>query len=229
MKACDEKLRSSLMEAMRLDNARLEEEMKHCEPHVFSEAFERNMEKMIRVQKWKGMLRTCVRYVAAAVVVLLLSGSIMIIGSEELRASELSIDILEWLDKFFTVEDGDHRRKEDGVLFDENQIGYVPEGFEKVGELVSFTSAQFDYVNKSGNYITINACRNKMLNQIDGEDVREEVHVNEMGYEYTQIWKTGTYENLIMWKDKNEIYYYIVGTIKMEELVIIMNNISYER
>lgn len=227
MRACDEKLRSSLMEAMKLDNARLEEEMKHCEPHVFSEKFERCMEKLMTVQRRKGKVISCVRYIAAAVVVLLLTGGILFVGSEDLRASELSIDILEWLDEFFTVKNGVDDRSDTAVLFDESQIGYLPEGFEKVGELVKFAGNQYEYKNSNGDYILIDVCRNKATLQIDSEQIKEEIHLNEAGYEYTQTIKTDSNENLIMWKDVNEIYYYITATVEINELIKIMNSISY--
>ena len=48
MEKSDEKLRQSLLEAMAMDDASLEEEMKNVEPHVFSEEFERNMAKLIK-------------------------------------------------------------------------------------------------------------------------------------------------------------------------------------
>lgn len=46
MKKSDEKLRQSLLEAMAMDDAKLEEEMENVEQHIFSEKFERNMEKL---------------------------------------------------------------------------------------------------------------------------------------------------------------------------------------
>ena len=227
MRACDEKLRSSLMEAMKLDNARLEEEMKHCEPHVFSEKFERCMEKLMTVQRRKGKVISCVRYIAAAVVVLLLTGGILFVGSEDLRASELSIDILEWLDEFFTVEDGDHRRKEDGVLFDESQIGYLPEGFEKVSEGITFSLVQYEYENEQGKRIAIYVSRDKLYSLIDNEEIEKQVYLNDAGYEYTLIHKTGEEDLSLMWVDKNEKYYNITGNIECSELIKMMKEISY--
>lgn len=103
MKACDSKLKSSLMEAMELDDARLEEEMKNYEPHVFSAEFESRMEELFKVQERKSKRRNALRFIAAAVIIALLTGGIIFIGSEDLRASEMSINILEWLEDFFTV------------------------------------------------------------------------------------------------------------------------------
>lgn len=227
MRACDEKLRSSLMEAMKLDNARLEEEMKHCEPHVFSEKFERCMEKLMTVQRRKGKVISCVRYIAAAVVVLLLTGGILFVGSEDLRASELSIDILEWLDEFFTVKNGVDDRSDAAVLFDESQIGYLPEGFEKVSEGVSFSLVQYEYENGEGKRIAIYVSRDKLSSLIDNEEIEKQVYLNDAGYECTLIHKTGEEYLSLMWVDKNEKYYNITGNIECSELIKIMNEISY--
>lgn len=227
MKASDEKLRESLREAMRLDQARLEEEMKNCEPHIFSEEFERQMEEMMQVQKRKSRFGSHLRYIAAAVVVLLLTGGILFIGSEDLHASELQIDIREWLDNFFTVEDGDHTRKEDGILFEETQIGYMPEGFEKSGELVTYTDAQYEYQDEAGNYIFVQASRDMNLQQIDNEEAVIEVHVNASGYEYSLAYRENSDEKTLLWKDENDVFYKITGKVDAEELIRIMDSVSY--
>ena len=225
MKAYDEKLKSSLVEAMKLDNARLEEEMKHCEPHVFSEDFERRMEKLLTVHRRKNKFRTCFRYIAAAVLVLLLAGGILFIGSEDLRASQMSIDILEWLDEFFTVEDGIDDRSDSGVLFDESRIGYLPEGFEKVSELTAFSYTQYEFKNSNSESIFIRITRDKLSSDIDNEEVRKDVYLNKNGYEYTKVYKEE--QNTLMWKDDKGIYYYITSSIDIGELIKVMDGISY--
>ena len=139
MKACDEKLRDSILRVMEQEDAELEEEMKQFEPHVFSESFEKKMEEVMRVQARKSKRSSIIRYVAVAVVVALLVGGILFIGSEDLRASEIGVGILEWMENFFVVENDTNRSKDEDVdvLFDESQIGYLPEGFEKVEEEVT--------------------------------------------------------------------------------------------
>jgi len=47
-KAAMEKFKLSLLEAMELDDARLEEEMKDLPPHQFSEKFERKMAEILK-------------------------------------------------------------------------------------------------------------------------------------------------------------------------------------
>lgn len=226
MKACDEKLKSSLVEAMKLDNARLEEELQHYEPHVFSPDFERRMEKLMKVQRSKGRIRTCFRYVAAAVLVLFLTGGILVIGSEGLNASELSIDILEWLDECFMVEKDDNDVKKQDILFDESQIGYLPEGFEKVEEGITYSIVYYKYENELGDAISLRVAKGKGITAVDNEDVIKEVLLSEAGYEYTRIYKETMQHEVLMWRDNNGIFYYLSGNISSDEMLKIMNNIS---
>jgi len=226
MKACDEKLRSSLVEAMKLDDARLEEEMQGLEPHVFSESFEKRMEKLMQEQRRKGRRRRLIRFAAAAAAILFLVGGPIFISSEHLNASALSIDIKEWLDRFFTVEYGTEGRKE-GVLFDESQLGYIPEGFEKVLEEKTFARVYYRYENMKGEYFTIRVNRNKSSSNIDNESTKPEVKVNASGYEYTFTKRENSFSESLMWKDRDKVYYHITGVIGYDELIKIMDSISY--
>ena len=47
-KKADDKLHQSLIEAMKLDDIRLEEELKDIPLHHFSEEFEKNMEELLK-------------------------------------------------------------------------------------------------------------------------------------------------------------------------------------
>lgn len=228
MKACNEKLKSGLIEAMKLDNARMEEELQREEPHEFSPEFEQQMEELMQVARRRESTRERFRYVAAAVLVLFLTGGILFIGSDGLRASRVGIDILDWLDEFFMVKSGVADRSEEAVLFEESQIGYIPEGFEKVGELEMYASVQYKYLNKSNDYIVIDVCRDGMLLHIDVEDKVEKVQINAAGFEYADVYDEEHKENILMWNDAEGIYYYVVGSIGTEELIKVMDSISYE-
>ncbi len=227
MKACDEKFKSSLLEAMELDEARLEEEMKNYEPHVFSESFENRMDELFKNYRRKQKLRSIRRYAVAAVLVLALAGGIFYVGSRDLRASETKIDILEWLENFFTVEDGTDNRKEENILFEESQIGYLPEGFEKVDELISFSQVMYEYEDSEKEYITIRVLRDKLSISVDSEVADKEERINKAGYEYTMTQRDEAQQVTIMWKDDNDIYYYVTSTLGNEELIKIMDGISY--
>lgn len=227
MKACDEKLKNSLMEAMELDVARLKEQTANTPPHTFSPEFERNMEKLIKQVERKSKMRAAFRYVAAVLVVTLLTGGIIFIGSGSLRASEMSISIREWFESFFTVEDGDHRRKEDGVLFDVSQIGYIPEGFELEAEYNSYGMIQYKYKNCTNDYIIIRVSKAKTSITVDNENINNDICINNAGYEYALTYKEDSSENVVFWNDDESINYFISGTIDSTELIKIMNNISY--
>ena len=226
MNACVNKLKFSLVEAMKLDNARLEKELQHCELHVFSPDFERRMERLIKIQRSKGKIRNCFRYIAAVVMVLFLTGGILVIGSENLNASEFNIDILEWLDEYFTVKNGTGDSKENDITFDENCIGYLPEGFVKVEEDITYFQIYYKYENKLGDIVTIRVSRGAGTISVDNEGIIKEVLVNEAGYEYTRIYKEAMQQETLMWKDNKDVLYSLSSNLKSDELIKIMNNIS---
>ena len=228
MSACDKKLKASLMEAMELDRKQLEAEMQHAEPHVFSDIHEKKMEKLLQRQKRKQKTRGVVRYVVAACIVLLLTGGILMISSEDLRASKLSIDIIEWLEAFFSTEKGkDDRRREDEVLFEESRIGYLPEGFEKVEEFENIAFVYYRYENDVNKMIHITVGIDKSLLQVDNKENGYEVLVNDRGYEYAGTFNDKAMGGTIAWQDAVGMYYYISGTVEYEELIKVMNGISY--
>lgn len=227
MKACDDKLLSGLVEAMELDDANLEAEMQDLEPHVFSESFEKNMEKLMQRHRRKYRRRRLIRFTAVAAALLFLIGGPIFINSKQLSASALSIDIKEWLDRFFTVEDGAEGRKDEEVLFDDSQLGYIPEGFEKVLEEEGFMQVYYKYENKKGEFFVVRVERAWKTQSADSEDVYSIIEVNSAGYEYTLTYRAEGYDKAVMWKDSNESYYFIVGLLDTDELINIMNNISY--
>ena len=227
MKACDEKLKSSILEAIELDDARLEEELKSCEPHVFSEKFEREMEALFERYRRKKRLKRIQRYAMAAAVVLLLTGGIFYLGSGDLRATKTNIDILEWFENFFTVKDGTDDRSGTKVLFEESQIGYLPEGFEKVGEHIAFSIVQYEYKDSKDGYIVIRVLRDRLAINVDNEVTDKEDCINKAGYEYTVTQRDEAQLATIMWVDNNDIYYYVTSTLEKDELIKIMDGISY--
>ena len=227
MKACDEKLKSSILEAIELDDARLEEELKNCEPHVFSAKFEREMEALFERYRRKKKLKRIQRYAMAAAVVLLLTGGIFYLGSGDLRATKTNIDILEWFENFFTVKDGTDDRSGTKVLFEESQIGYLPEGFEKVGEGSNFSAVQYEYKDSKDGYIVIRALRDRLAINVDNEVTDKEDCINKAGYEYTVTQRDEAQLATIMWVDNNDIYYYVTSTLEKDELIKIMDGISY--
>lgn len=229
MKACDEKLKSGLMEAMKLDNARLEEELQHGEPHAFSPLFEKRMEKLLQVQRSKGKVYHCVRYVAAAVLVLFLTGGILYVGSEDLCASKQSIDILEWTDIFFRFRHSSDHKKDISEYFDESMITYMPEGLEKIEEAVTYSAAYYKYQNQKGKAVSIRVVIGHGEASVSSEGIVLEVLLNEAGYEYTRVYNEALGFETYIWKDDGGMLYCITGNICRDEMVNIMNGISYRK
>jgi len=227
MSASKNKFRASLMEAMKLDQQKLEVEMQTVAPHVFSDEHEAKMKKLFHKQKRRQTSSGVFRYVVAACLVLLCLGSIFIISSEKLQASRLSIDIIEWLEDFFSTEKGtDDRRKENETIFSEDQIGYLPEGFEKTVEFENMAFAYHKYENADGKMIQIIASKDKTSLKVDNMEDVYEVSRNEAGYEYTGTYKPTEEGAAVIWMDKEEIYYYVMGTVSYEEILNVMNGIS---
>ena len=220
-----DKLKSCITEVMDDLDDELEEEMENLEPHVFSEEFEKKMEDLIQTQNRKARRYDAVRYIAAVVVTVLLVGGVLFVGNEEVRASKIGVDILEWMEGFFVVEE--KSQEDDGVLFEESQIGYLPEGFEKVEESVRFSKVCYRYQNEFGDYIVLEVRRNKIESMVDNEEIGQDVSLNVAGLEYRYIYKEDSKENIVVWKDTNEIYYQLQGTYDKEEIIKMMNGISY--
>lgn len=228
MSACDNKLRANLMEAMKLDDQNLEAEMQGVAPHVFSEVHEKKMEKLLQRQNRKRKVLSVLRYALTACLVLLLTGSILIISSKDLHASKLSIDIIEWLEEFFSTEKGKEiKREESAALFREEQIGYLPEGFEKIEEAEGFSIVYYKYQNDFGENIRVTVGKDKSSFQVDNTENVYEVHWNEAGYEYTSTYQVENGRGTIIWQDEDKTYYYISGIVAYEELIKVMNGITY--
>ena len=220
-----DKLKSCITEVMDDLDDELEEEMENLEPHVFSEEFEKKMEDLIQTQNRKARRYDAVRYIAAVVVTVLLVGGVLFVGNEQVRASKIGVDILEWMEGFFVVEE--KSQEDNGVLFAESQIGYLPEGFEKISEDVMYSKSYYKYQNEAGDYIILEVRRNKIESMVDNEEIGQDVSLNVAGLEYRYIYKEDSKENIVVWKDTNEIYYQLQGTYDKEEIIKMMNGISY--
>ena len=235
MSVCDEKLKKALLEVWEKEDARLEEELKQCEPHVFSKKFERNMYRLLNncgreraPYGFRQKLTPFWKPFAAVVVVCIMISGILLTQSSSLQASALRIDILEWLDEFFTVEDGDGKRASEQVLFEESQIGYLPDGFEKVSEEIIFSQVQLEYQSSDKDeYIILQVHKGKTLSTVNNETTKQEVHINEAGYEYTIVHREDSEQITVLWKDEQEICYYLISSLEEQEIIEIMNSISY--
>ncbi len=227
MKAWEKKFQTSLIEAIKLDDARLEDEMKNTEPHVFSESFEKRMEEVMKMQKRKSRAYSFSRSVAVIVLLFFLSGGVLLGSSEQLRASVASIDILSWVERFFTVGESVNERRDAEVLFNKSQLGYVPEGFKLVLEEELFSRVYYKYQNEVGEYFYIRVLKDASILNIDNEEVLSKVTLNAAGYEYNLLYGEDDDAVTIIWQDKSGIYYILAGIVESKELIRIMDEISY--
>ena len=228
-KISDERLHDCMLEMMELEDMLLEEEMKHAQPHVFSEKFEKKMEEVMRVQARVCKRSDLIRYLASAAVVILMVFGLLFIGNEDLRASDFRINVLEWMEDFFVVENDTNRDKDDesDVLFHESQIGYIPEGFEKVAEDISFSQVIYRYQNAEGKYIGIWVYRDKTMSSVDNKEVGHDVGVNEAGLEYRYTYRPDEEKCILNWADKTGKFYVISSSEKWAEILKVMNGFSY--
>lgn len=229
MKACDKKLRDSLLRVMNAEENAIREEMKQEEPYVFSESFEQKMKEMMQVQKRKSKRRYIIRYAAAAAAVVLVIGGALFVGSDELRASDFGVKIQTWMENFFVVENDTDRDKDENedVLFEESQIGYLPEGFEKVEEVIRLSKVSYKYQNDTGEYIVLEVFKDKTLAGLDNEEIAQEVGLNVAGMEYRYLYKSDSGEHILTWIDKDNISYSLISSFDKDEIIKIMNNIFY--
>lgn len=228
-KTSNDRLHDCVVQMMELEDMLLMEEMKHAQPHVFSKEFERKMQEVMRVQARVSKRSDLVRYLATAAVVILMVFGLLFIGNEDLRASDFKINILEWFEDFFVVENDTNRDKDDesDVLFHESQIGYIPEGFEKVAEEVTYSKVYYKYLNAFGEYIIFEVSANKTLFSVDNEEMIQDVTLNVEGLEYRCVYKAESKESILTWLDEQGRFYSLTGTVEKEELIMYMNSISY--
>lgn len=232
MKVSDEKLRASIEMVTDEDMKKLEEDMKNVEPHTFSDEFEKKMEALLEnpMPKAKKKVYSIPRYVAAAAAVVLVVGGFGIAGSTKMYASETKIPVLQWMENFFVTEhDTDQMKgeKSSEVLFGQDQIGYVPEGFELVEEISRQSKVSYTYKNVEDEYIVLNVYSDKLLSGIDNQDILKNQGINADGLEYWYMYKSESMEHIFTWLGKNEEFYALRGTIDQEEMQKIMNSISY--
>lgn len=223
----EEMLKACIMEVMEKKEDELEEEMKNFEPHVFSKKFEEKMEAVMAVEKRKTRRYNAVRYVAAAIVTVLLVGGVIFIGNEEIRASKIGVEVLQWLENSFVVENKTDKDNAGDVLFEESRIGYLPEGFEKVAEEVTFSKVSYKYENDAGEYVVLNIFRDKAASEIDNEENIHNIALSDTGLEYRSLYKEAIGEYIVVWNDAKGFHYYVAGSLEKEEIIKIMDGILY--
>lgn len=232
MKVCDEKLRDAIELAANEDMEALEQEMKNVEPHTFSNEFEQKMEALLQSEmpRVKKKPRVIPRFAAAAAAVVVVAGGIGLASGTQLYASETKIPILQWMENFFVTEhdaESSKGEKSKEVLFRQEQIGYLPEGFELVEEQIFRSRVSYKYEDASKKYIILEVYQDKDSLGIDNSEVTQDISINQAGLEYRYGYKEDRQEYIFTWIDSNGQEYYLSGSASEEEMLNVMNGISY--
>lgn len=227
-KAADEKLRESLRECMQVRNAMLEveEETEPYEDHVFSDKFEAEIKKLLVVRNKKAERAKLFKYAASVAAAILVVVGIVSASATSTKATLPSIDILGWFDTHFEFGKGTSTSKDTELIFDEAQITYIPEGYEKVTEEVKFTHAEYGYENAEGKNFSVRVSKAGVLPHQDKEESVRENFLNSRGYECLYIERAN--EVVYIWEDARGLYYHLWGNVTKEELEAVMNGILYE-
>lgn len=221
-----EKVKQCLFEAMEADVAKLREQAVSSEPHVFSQEFEAKMQVIIDSVEKKSKRLAMMRKIAvasAAALVLAVGG--ISISTSNVTASKSVVDIVAWVKEYFNFEKGDDAQRVDGILFEESRIGYIPEGFEKVGEIATFSSVKYEYASKNGGYIIVRATRDKTSAYQDSTGVENAIGTSDAGFEYTYVFKEDI-GHIYIWEGTNDLYYILSGTATKDIMEQVMNGIK---
>ena len=225
-KAADEKLREGLRECMQQKNAMLDEEIEQYEDHVFSDKFETEMKKLFVVRNKKSERARIFKYAVSVAAALLVVVGIASVSATSTKATLPSIDILSWLDNHFEFNKGTSTSKDNELIFDEEQITYIPEGFVKITEEVKFTHIEYGYENAEEKYFLVRVSKGlTQLNQ-DNEVIVRNTFVNDGGYECLYIEREN--EFTYIWEDSKGLFYRVHGNVSKNELNSVMNGIQYK-
>ena len=223
MDSKNDKLKQCLIEAMEADVAKLKEQTAAMEPYVFSEKFEENMQEIIDGLGKKSNSFPARKVAAAAVLVLAIG--VFGISTSHIDASKPQTDILAWVKEYFNFEKGDNSRHNEDVLFEEAQLGNIPEGFEKVGEETFSSMVTYEFANKTGDFFVLEIRRGEILYNQDGEEVEYILKESINGYEYAYTYKEAEKKHLLIWEGKKGNFYRLSGSVELEELVSVMEGI----
>ena len=218
----DEILRTCLIEATERGVEKLNEQMENMEPHVFSEEFEQKMAKLFNDRR-KQIKRRKVYYFAATMAAVLVLCVGIVTATHTASASLPSIDIKGWFDKYFEFSKGAHTET-DEIIFSEEQIAYIPEGFIKTEEEQMRTYSNYVYENQAGDFFYVRVGMTLVQSQQDNENIIREVLKGENGYEYARTKQAD--QITYVWEDDKGLYYYVCGNIAEEDLLLIMSGIQ---
>lgn len=231
MEQINEKLKTGLKEAISLDMEKLLEGTESDELHVFSKTFNKKMKVLFQKYKCHTSFNKVRRHAVAVVLVLFIFGGYIFIsaGAHTANASHPGVDILIWLKDYFSFEKGSDAQNNSGINFKESQLTYIPEGFEKTGEIISNTAVKYEYADADNVYFILRVDRDKSMVQSNSNNLLMNASLNAAGYEYTYFYNEVNNSHQLVWLDADGLSYSLFGTTNKETLIKIMDNITYER
>ena len=224
--AADQILSDCLQECMQQKQVMIDEEMEQYEDYIFSDEFETGMKELLLVRNKKTKSTKVFKYAVSMAATLLVVVGIVSASATSTKATLPSIDILDWLDDHFEFSKGTSTSKDGELIFEESQITYIPEGFEKVGEIKTFTYIEYEYENDEEKYFTVRVTKTLTQLHHDNEEVVRETFVNDGGYECLYIERENEY--IYIWEDAEGLYYRVYGNVSRNELNSVMNGIQYK-
>ena len=222
---CNEKLRQELVEYKKIEEELLEAELEGGEDHVFSEKFEANMQELFKVRNKKERRASCFRFTLSAAMILIVAG-IMFTTVALTKASLPTVDIVEWFDNHFVYSKGTPTVEDEVLAFEESRLGYIPDGFKKMGEEINHMFIDYMYSGPDGQYISVHVSRMGVYSYQDNEEVVKEVFLNDAGYECVCFIRQNEY--VYIWEDDSGLYYYLSGNAGYDELMAVVNGIYYK-
>ncbi len=223
--AADQILSDCLQECMQLKQVMIDEEMEQYEDYIFSDKFEAGMKKLLVVRNKKTKSTGVFKYAVSMAATLLVVVGIVSASATSTKATLPSIDILDWLDNHFEFSKGISTSEDGELIFDEDQITYIPEGFVKSGENKTFTYIEYEYKNSKGAYFGVYVSKAKVNPQQDNEEISREIFLNDDGYEC--LFAERGDESVYSWEDPRGLFYRVYGNLDKHELKSIMNGIRY--
>lgn len=183
---------------------------------TYSHSFERNMSKLIdkmRNDKYHRFTRKTVRFLIAVAAVTAITFTVL--------AVEQSRNFI--IEQFKTHSVFSASDTENSQNVEEFELGYIPEGFEKVNEQKSENRISYAYFDDFDNEFTINKCSLDYDVSIDSEKNSSWIieYNNITYYAYSQDKEIVAY----VWNEDEHLYF-IVGNLDKNELLKIAKNVK---
>jgi hypothetical protein len=199
-----------------------EERDKDIAPHVFSKHYKRNMKKIIKEYSRTPVQRKLVtlrKYVAAVLILFVLTNSILLITAQAYR--ERFFEIINTVYKKFTsiVIEVEEEPFDEELNF--VQPSYIPDGFELINDIKTDVTRKIDYINDNKIIVFKQSIITSGETKIDTENTSaKEMEINR--YKITYSLNKDIYN--AYWND-NKFSYSITAEVSLEELIKIIEGI----